>query len=275
MTDAAPAAPKRPRRDLRLAVTLGGMVAIGLLGFAVTMMPDRGVETRRSAAPPPSIVPAGATPASNPAAEEEPPFEPLADPRADPAGHARQARTLELKERFEQAVVMLHAKRYDEAVTALGRVMELNPRIPEAHVNMGFALFGKEEYAAAFEFFMSAIDLNPEQANAYYGIAMVQDAAGNLEGALGGMRSYLHLTDDPDPHRLHTARARSAIWEWEARLGRGPWGPTRGIPPGFTEEELKRDGRGVAVKMPIGDSEKGPVPYKIEAGDRTRVFDRQ
>jgi hypothetical protein len=117
---------------------------------------------------------------------------------------------------------------------------------------------------------MRAIELNPAQANAYYGIAMVQDAEGNIEGALGGMRSFLHLVKDPDPFRIHVARARSAIWEWEAKLGRGPWGATGGIPPGFTEEELRRDGRGAGVKMPIPGTEgpDGEPQYEIKSADR-------
>lgn len=265
------------RRDRRLAAIVAGIIAIAAVGYIVSVLPDRSIDARSrghhsGSGPFPEL--AGASRAHAPV-ESELELEPLADPAHDPHGHARQARTLEIRARFEQAVVMLHAKRYDEAITALHRVMELNPGIPEAYVNMGFALLGKQAYPAAFDFFMGAIEMNPAQANAYYGIAMVQEALGNLEGALGGMRAFLHLTSDPDPYRLHVARARSAIWEWEARLGRGPWGPTRGIPPGLREDEVQRDGRGVGIKMPIGNAEDGTVRYEIKSGERTQIFDRQ
>nr|WP_255429215.1 tetratricopeptide repeat protein [Ramlibacter albus] len=112
---------------------------------------------------------------------------------------------------------MLHAKQYDHAVAALHRVLELAPKMPEAHVNMGFALLGQERGDAARGFFLAAIELRPQQANAYYGLAMAEEMRSDYESALGGMRSYLHLSKADDPHR---EKARAAIWEWEAKLGR-------------------------------------------------------
>jgi Flp pilus assembly protein TadD len=132
--------------------------------------------------------------------------------------HQQQMQQAEIRQRFEQAVVMLHAKQYDHAITALHRVLELAPRMPEAHVNMGYALLGLERAEAARSFFLAAIELRPAQANAYYGLAIADEQLHDYESALGGMRSYLHLaTSADDPHRV---RARSAIWEWEDKLGR-------------------------------------------------------
>lgn len=136
--------------------------------------------------------------------------------------HQRQMTGAELRQRFEQAVVMLHAKQYDHAVTALHRVLELSPAMPEAHVNMGFALLGLRQTQAARSFFQSAIDLRPEQANAYYGLALAEEMREDYELALGAMRSYLHLSPADDPHRT---KARSALWEWEQKLGRLPPSP--------------------------------------------------
>ena len=39
--------------------------------------------------------------------------------------HQQQMQQAELRQRFEQAVVMLHARQYDHAITALHRVLEL------------------------------------------------------------------------------------------------------------------------------------------------------
>jgi Flp pilus assembly protein TadD len=131
--------------------------------------------------------------------------------------HQQQMQKAEIRQRFDQAVVMLHAKQYDHAITALHRVLELAPRMPEAHVNMGYALLGLERAEAARSFFLAAIELRPGQANAYYGLAMADEKLNDYESALGGMRSYLHLAKTDD---VHTVRARSAIWEWEDKLGR-------------------------------------------------------
>jgi len=131
--------------------------------------------------------------------------------------HQRQMQQREIQQRFEQAVVMLHARQYDHAVTALHRVLAIAPRMPEAHVNMGYALLGLEQPDAARGFFNAAIELNPRQANAYYGLALTEEARQDYEGALGAMRTFLHFAPADDPFRT---KARSALWEWEGKLGR-------------------------------------------------------
>ncbi len=203
-----------------------------------------------------------------------PPEEPWIDPQSDPSGHLTQALSQELRNRFKQAVTMMHAKRFDEAVVALNRFLRLEPDNADAYTNLGYAFIGKREYEAAFNAFDYATDLNPAQGNAYYGAAIALEELGNLEGALGGMRSFLHLTDK-GPGQIHVARARSAIWEWEAKLGRGDWGPTKGIPPGFTAEELRRNSEGVGIKMPNPDSadENGFMKYEIKYGKKRQLFE--
>lgn len=151
----------------------------------------------------------------------------------DPAGHAQQWRTEQVTQRFDQAVAMLHAKQYDYAVTALHRVIELAPRMPEAYVNMGYALLGLERYQAAGDFFDAATEINPYQGNAYWGLALVLEKQGDLQGALGAMRTYIHLAKPNDPY---VRKARSALWEWESRLKRGPL-------PKEEEEWLKQRGQ--------------------------------
>jgi len=125
----------------------------------------------------------------------------------------------ELTQRFDQAVLMLHAKEYDNAVMALHRVIELSPRMTEAYVNMGYALLGLKDNKAAHDFFKTAIDLNPYQANAYWGLAVTLENSGDLKAALGAMRIFIHLSE---PNNPFVRRARSAIWEWESTLARGP-----------------------------------------------------
>lgn len=137
--------------------------------------------------------------------------EPVADPRTRPEQHAAQARQAEIDARFSQAVLMLHAEQYDYAVKSLHRVLELAPRMPEAHVNMGFALLGGGDARAAVDFFHSAIELNPRQHNAYYGLGIAAEALGDIEMALGAMRTYVHLSQPDDPY---LAKARAALWEW-------------------------------------------------------------
>lgn len=125
-------------------------------------------------------------------------------------------RETEIRVRFDQALVMLHAKRFDNAATALQRVLHLAPRLPEAHVNLGFALLGVQDFDGAGRHFETAVDLRPTQANAYYGLALAAEGRRDLSTAIGAMRAFLHLSHADHPHR---SRARAAVWEWEATLG--------------------------------------------------------
>lgn len=139
--------------------------------------------------------------------------------RAHDGGVPTDPRLAEIDRRFNQALVMLHARRYHEAVVALERVIELSPRLPQAYINMGYALLGLEEYEKARDFFLAATELDPYQGNAYWGLAVALEALDDLDGALGAMRTYIHLAPPGDPF---VRKARSALWEWDERRARGP-----------------------------------------------------
>lgn len=119
----------------------------------------------------------------------------------------------EVRRRFDAAVVMLHARQYEHAATALHEVLRMAPTLTEAHVNMGYALIGLQRPREARDFFEGATALNPMQANAYYGLALAHEALGDRAAATGAMRSYLHLARQERPE--HLSRARAALWEWE------------------------------------------------------------
>lgn len=148
-------------------------------------------------------------------AEREPTVIAQLPAHSDPAGHVAAAEKQEVDLRFRQAVAMLHAKRYEYAVAALERVLDIRPEMPEAHVNMGYALLGLKQYKAAYGFFDRATVLRPMQANAYYGMAEALYELGDHEGAVGAMRSYVHLSSPDDPY---VRRANAALWEWEEAL---------------------------------------------------------
>ncbi|HET9821905.1 MAG TPA: tetratricopeptide repeat protein [Burkholderiaceae bacterium] len=157
---------------------------------------------------------------------------PAAAPQAAAMPHEADVRRL-----FAAAVVMLHAKRHEEAVTALHRVLTYAPRMPEAHVNMGFAMLGLKRLKEARDFFEGATALAPMQANAYYGLALVHEARGDLASATGAMRSYVHLARSERPE--HLARARAALWEWEQQR---PAAAAAGTPPSRIRESIPERG---------------------------------
>lgn len=185
-----PRAHRAPSRiDNRLRALLLLLVSVMFGGMAIAWLPRGGGV---SAVPPP-----------------------ITDPKIDPGGHAEQTRKAEIELRFQQGVVMLHAKQYEHALTAFNRVLKLSPNMPEAHVNMGYALLGLERFDAAADFFDSATTLRPDQINAYWGLAVALEGSGNLRGALEAMRTFVHRAKPEDPFRR---KAEAAIWEWEAKL---------------------------------------------------------
>ena len=128
------------------------------------------------------------------------------------AAHAQKKGSAEIQQRFEQGVMMLHARRYDDAVTAFHRVLRLDPDMPEANVNIGYALLGLERYTAARDFFESAIELRKDQINAYYGLAEALEGLHDLPGAIGAMRTYQHLAPAEDAYR-QSAEAMIKTWQ--------------------------------------------------------------
>ena len=129
--------------------------------------------------------------------------------------HAAQKQKLALDQRFARGAALLAARQYEAAASAWHGVLALAPSMPEAHVNMGFALLGLNRFAVARDFFDVAIDLKNSQLNAYFGLALALEGLGDLPGALGAMRTYLHLSANEDAHVM---RARTDVLRWEATL---------------------------------------------------------
>ena len=266
---------RRTRRDRRLPVALLLMVLVVVLGVVVSALPKRGVDAAKLAAPPqrPASDFSGLVPAATVApgddaealAKEEIPAAPDSNPEA---GAARQV--------LKNARQLIKKKQYDEAIKLLDQERSRLQEYADAYLLLGKALEGRRDYAVARDFYVAAINRDPFLSDAYWGVATSSEQLGELDSAIGAMRSYLHTERDADPQRLRIAQARSAIWEWESKLGRGPWGPTKGIPPGFTAADLKRDGRGVGVMMPLLDTLQadGTMKREVKHADKVKIYPR-
>lgn len=274
----APARLRAAKRDYRVAALLLVVAGTVALGYLVNLMPGRGVTatstaSSNAAAPAkPGLSALPATPAEvrRAIAEQDP--EPEEPPVSDKA--VSDPKTVETKKILKEASEKIRAKRYDEAIAILHAAREQVQHEPRSYMTMARALEGRRDYDAARDFYAAAVGKDPYLADAYFGFATASEALGDLEAAIGGMRNFLHVQPNPDPGRLKVAQARSAIWEWESQLGRGAWGPTKGIPPGFTADELKRDGRGAGVKIPIPGTEQpdGSRKYEIKHQDKFKLF---
>lgn len=255
---------KKIRRDYRPIALFGVCALIGGLGFLVQIAPGKGVEARTETHQGGKSSFEGLRAATGDADQRNRSKDEVVPPADSQAPDTDLARAL------EKADKLIDAKKYDQAIRTMNNLHPLPKASPHAYDVIGRALLGKGDFQTARDFFSKAIDLDPTFAEAYFDHATASEGLGELDTALGGMRSYLHLEPNNDPHRLKIAQARSAIWEWEAKLGRGPWGPTKGIPPGFTTEMLKRDGNGVGTLMPKPETLRpdGTMDFEIKSGER-------
>jgi len=133
--------------------------------------------------------------------------------------HAIAKKREEIRKRFDEGVIMLHAKQYEHALTAFHRVLQLDPQMPEAHVNIGYALLGMGNPKAAADFFDTATTLRPNQLNAYFGLGEALMQLGDKLGALQAMETYMHRSKPDDPFRR---KAEAAIWELRSEKAAQP-----------------------------------------------------
>ena len=133
--------------------------------------------------------------------------------RPVPVVAARAPHVDVVKETFERAALMLHARQYEHAAVAFAHLAERAPRIAEVHANLGYAFVGLGQWPQAQAAFEQALEINPRLANAYYGLSLSAEARGDRAFALGAMRSFVHLARAGDPF---VAKARAALWEWQA-----------------------------------------------------------
>lgn len=172
------------RRDMRLPAVVVTVTLIGLSGAVLSRL--------------------GAVPGPAPMAHSANPVA-LSD-----AGSVLPA----LDGDFAAGVAALESGEWE---TALQRFVEFSrrmPHVPEAHVNAGFALLSLDRMDEAESSFMRAIQLQPMQANAYYGLGLVYEQREDFDLARGAMHAYVHLTDGSG---IWVSRARAALWEWETQ----------------------------------------------------------
>lgn len=126
----------------------------------------------------------------------------------NPLLHVRQQ---QLKIYFNQAVAMLHAKKYELSIVALHKVLEIDPKMPEAHINMGFSLLGLKKPKAARDFFLTALELDDTQLNAFYGLALSYAELTEYQSAIGAIVSYIHLSPSNEPY-IDIAHKKLRAW---------------------------------------------------------------
>jgi len=173
---------RRRQRSLRKQM-LSIVVTVAAVGAAFALWPER---------------------ALNPPSQEaaEPP----------PRGALTRAPRNSFDHLFQRGLRLMQQGRAHAALVTLEQARLMRPHVPELLVNMGFVRLALEDHVEARALFTRALELRPDQYNAYYGLAGALAGDGDLDGAIGAMRTYAHLAPEDDPFRR---RALSAVWEWD------------------------------------------------------------
>jgi Flp pilus assembly protein TadD len=99
---------------------------------------------------------------------------------------------------FQLGYAYTALKRGDEARAEYERAIALDPKMPEAYLNLGILLLDKQEYAAAVVPLRKAVELLPAQSRPRSLLAVAQERSGDPEGAARSFEGVLHL----DPNDL-------------------------------------------------------------------------
>jgi tetratricopeptide (TPR) repeat protein len=102
-------------------------------------------------------------------------------------------------DRIEHAIgyagALIQARRFEEAVAILRRVLEKEPDNFTAHASLGTALYELKRYPESLTEFQWVIEQKPDSAVVYYFIATANDSSGRYVEALAAYGKFLNLAD--------------------------------------------------------------------------------
>jgi len=121
---------------------------------------------------------------------------------------------------FQLGYTYTALKRSDEARAEYERAIAVDPKMPEAYLNLGILLLDKQEYPAAVVPLSKAVELLPAQSRPRSLLAVAQDRSGDQEGAARSFEGVLHL----DPNDL---AANHYLGDLDLRRGKSAEAETR------------------------------------------------
>jgi len=108
---------------------------------------------------------------------------------------------------------------YDGAIKEYEAAIAINPNIPEAHNNLGFAYMDKGELEKAEQHQKKALELKPDLANGYFGLAMLYEKMGKGKEALANWKEFAKLSQ---PHSKWWMTAQEHIQALEGKKPAAP-----------------------------------------------------
>ncbi len=127
---------------------------------------------------------------------------------------AAQARALELKPdlaeaHYETGVIHLHARRAHDALSAFVRALEADPTSPEAHYGRGCAYRQLKRYEDSLDAFKEALRLRPDYALAWEEIGIVHGLLKHFDESVQAFQEALQ--SEPNNARVHCALGHTYV----------------------------------------------------------------
>lgn len=97
------------------------------------------------------------------------------------------------EEHFQKGLKAYEAQRYELALEEFKQSIKVNPFNPASFSNIGYIYYDIGLTDKAYEYQRNAIDLDPEFANAHYGLALIHRKSGDMEGAKRHWEEYLRI----------------------------------------------------------------------------------
>ena len=191
-------------KDIRVTATILVVIAIGSIGLLMNKIPDSWIGGHKN------NYEKNATQASY--VLDTPSATQIVSGGLNPRLHRRQQLDAITKQLFDDSAQLIQIGHYQQALTKMHELIKANPYIAEAHANLGFIMLSLGRVTQAERSFNYALDLKPQQANAYYGLALTAEARDDLVVAISAMQTFIHMRNDDN----YLAKARAAIWNWQS-----------------------------------------------------------
>jgi tetratricopeptide (TPR) repeat protein len=103
----------------------------------------------------------------------------------------------------ELGYLLVLMERYDEAVQALARGIEIAPMMPQLHIQLGYAHLSRRDCANAKMAFARALEISPRSHDALFGMAKAYQEVGECEPAADYLRRSLQVNPNDQAAWLH------------------------------------------------------------------------
>ena len=118
------------------------------------------------------------------------------------AGSLLSAQSAQLQQYFNEGERALAEHRYADAEKAYERVVQLDPRSPEAHARLGMIYFDDHRFEQAVPALRQSLKLKPGQPNVSAFLAISLSELGQFKESLTGLEKGMRSASDPALRRL-------------------------------------------------------------------------